>query len=78
MHLRNYAVHDHAIDADIARLYTLTFEEDRDLLAAIQEQQDETAVREYVMLAIDQAPVRVRRMIQQMIDAEQQCLKAAD
>jgi vanillate O-demethylase monooxygenase subunit len=59
------------VDADIARLYTLTFEEDRDILAAIQEQQDLTGVREYVRLAIDQAPQRARLMIQRMIDAEQ-------
>lgn len=70
LHLRNYAVGDRAVDADIERLYTLTFEEDRDILAAIQEQQDITGVREYVKLAIDQAPQRVRLMIQRMIDAE--------
>jgi vanillate O-demethylase monooxygenase subunit len=69
--LRNYGVGDRAVDADIARLYALTFEEDRDILAAIQEQQDLTGVREYVRLAIDQAPQRARLMIQRMIDAEQ-------
>jgi hypothetical protein len=47
-----------------------TFEEDRDLLAAIQEQQELTGVREYLKLAIDHAPSRARLMIQQMIDAE--------
>jgi phenylpropionate dioxygenase-like ring-hydroxylating dioxygenase large terminal subunit len=71
LHLRNYAVGDTAVDADIARLYTLTFEEDRDILAAIQQQQDLTGVREYVRLAIDQAPQRARLMIQRMVDAEQ-------
>ncbi len=70
LHLRNYAVGIREIDADIARLYRLTFEEDRDLLAAIQEQQDLTGVREYVKLSIDQAPSRVRRMIGEMIEAE--------
>lgn len=77
LHLRNYGVGDAAVDADIARLYKLTFEEDRDILAAIQEQQDLTGVREYVRLAIDQAPQRARLMIQRMIDAEQPPARSA-
>jgi phenylpropionate dioxygenase-like ring-hydroxylating dioxygenase large terminal subunit len=71
MHLRNYGVGDATIDADIVRVYKLTFEEDREILAAIQREQDETGVREYVKLAIDQAPMRVRRMIRHLIDSEQ-------
>jgi phenylpropionate dioxygenase-like ring-hydroxylating dioxygenase large terminal subunit len=70
LHLRNYGVGVAAVDADIARVYRQTFEEDRDLLAAIQEQQELTGVREYLKLAIDHAPSRARLMIQQMIDAE--------
>jgi len=70
LHLRNYGVGDAAIDADIARVYTLTFEEDRDLLAAIQREQDATGVREYVKLSIDQAPMRARSMIARLIEAE--------
>jgi vanillate O-demethylase monooxygenase subunit len=55
----------------ISHTYTgKSFEEDRDLLAAIQEQQELTGVREYLKLAIDHAPSRARFMIQQMIDAE--------
>ena len=76
LHLRNYAVGDAEVDADIARLYKLTFEEDRDILAAIQEQQNLTGVREYVKLSIDQAPQRARLMIQRMIDAERTPLAA--
>ncbi len=69
LHLRNYGVGPE-LDAEIARLYTLTFEEDRDILEAIQIEQDKTGVREFVKLAIDQAPQRVRLMIQRMIDGE--------
>jgi len=72
LHLRNYGVGNPAVDADIARVYKMTFEEDRDILAAIQEQQDLTGVREYVKLSIDQAPMRARSMIQRRIDSEQQ------
>lgn len=70
LHLRNYGVGDTEVDSDIARLYAATFEEDRDILAAIQEQQDETGVREYCKLAIDSAPSRVRGMMQRLIEAE--------
>lgn len=72
LHLRNYALDVPEVDADIERLYRLTFEEDRDILAAIQIQQDKTGVREYVKLSIDNAPSRVRQMIQRMLDAERQ------
>lgn len=70
LHMRNYAVGNAEVDADIARLYQLTFEEDRDILEAIQIEQDRTGVREYVRLAIDRAPQRVRLLIQGMIDRE--------
>jgi phenylpropionate dioxygenase-like ring-hydroxylating dioxygenase large terminal subunit len=70
LHLRNYGVGLAQVDADIARVYTQTFEEDRDLLAAIQEQQQATGVREYLKLSIDHAPSRARLMIQRMIEAE--------
>lgn len=72
LHLRNYGVGDPKIDADIARVYKLTFEEDRDILAAIQREQDLTGVREYVKLSIDNAPSRARWLIQRLIDAERQ------
>lgn len=70
LHLRNYADGQPEVDADVARLYQLTFEEDRDILEAIQIQQDKTGVREFVKLSIDNAPSRVRTMIQRLIDSE--------
>jgi phenylpropionate dioxygenase-like ring-hydroxylating dioxygenase large terminal subunit len=78
LHLRNYAVGVRQVDADVARLYNLTFEEDRDILAAIQEQQDLTGVREYLKLSIDQAPMRARSMIERMIEAERAAQQAAE
>jgi vanillate O-demethylase monooxygenase subunit len=70
LHMRNYALAMPAVDADIERLYKLTFEEDRDILEAIQLQQDKTGVREFVKLSIDNAPSRARTMIQRLIDGE--------
>lgn len=78
LHLRNYGVGVAQVDADIAKAYTATFEEDRDILAAIQEQQDQTGVLEYVRLSIDNAPSRARSMIRRMIEAEQQPEQAAE
>lgn len=78
LHLRNYGAGDPKVDAEIAQAYTITFQEDRDILAAIQEQQDMTGVREYVKLSIDNAPSRVRSTIRRLIDAEQNPLQAAE
>jgi vanillate O-demethylase monooxygenase subunit len=78
LHLRNYGVGLPQVDADIARLYNLTFEEDRSILADIQQQQDLTGVREYVKLSIDNAPSRARAMIQRMIEAEHRPPQAAE
>lgn len=77
LHLRNYAVGAAEVDADIARLYQLTFEEDRDILEAIQVEQDKTGVIEFVRLAIDRAPQRARMLIQRMIEAEQPAPKVS-
>jgi phenylpropionate dioxygenase-like ring-hydroxylating dioxygenase large terminal subunit len=77
LHLRNYGVGVSEVDADIARLYKLTFEEDRDILAAIQEQQKLTGVREFCKLSIDNAPSRVRNMIARLIELEREPQQAA-
>lgn len=71
MHMRNYKVDDPAADSDVVRLMQATFLEDAEILAAVQEQQRETGVREFARLVIDNAPSRVRRLTDQMIAAEQ-------
>ncbi len=72
LHLRNYAVSDAEADAEVRRLYALTFEEDRELLAVIQAQQDEAGTHEFVRFALDGASVKVRRMIAQRLSEEAQ------
>ena len=70
LHVRNYQVGKPEIDVDITKLMTLTFEEDLDILAAVQAGQEETGVREYVRLGIDNAPARIRKMVDKRIAAQ--------
>lgn len=66
LHLRNYHANDADVSADVARLMTLTFEEDAVLLARVQQEQERTGVREYTRLGIDNAPVRIRKMVDRL------------
>lgn len=70
LHLRNYHPHDTRVDEEVAELMTLTFNEDLELLTHVQAQQEITGVREYVRLGIDNAPVRIRKMIERLQVAE--------
>lgn len=73
LHLRNYHVDSAEAGARVARLMTDTFLEDAAILARVQREQERTGVREFVRLAIDNAPARIRRLIarQQAQEAEQ-------
>lgn len=71
LHVRNYHVDKPDVDADIAVLMTRTFKEDQHILAAVQAAQEETGVREYLRLGIDNAPLRIRRMVDKLIATEQ-------
>lgn len=70
LHLRNYHPYDKSVDADVTHLMTLTFNEDLDLLAHVQTQQEITGMREHVRLGIDNAPVRIRKMVERLQAAE--------
>jgi vanillate O-demethylase monooxygenase subunit len=70
LHIRNYQIGKSDVDADVTKLMTLTFEEDMAILAAVQKAQEETGVREYVRLGIDNAPARIRKMVDKRIAAE--------
>lgn len=70
LHLRNYHAHDPDVSRDVALLMQQTFEEDADLLALVQREQERMGVREYIRLGIDNAPARIRRMVDRMRDQE--------
>lgn len=70
MHVRNYGVGDDVLDATLTEGMSRTFEEDNGILRAVQREQDGTGVRQMTWLAIDAAPSRARKMIEQMAETE--------
>jgi len=77
LHLRNYHPDDPQASDDVARLMNQTFEEDATLLEFIQREQERTGVREYARIAIDNAPLRIRRQIERLQSKEQSAEAAA-
>ena len=69
MQLRNFDVPDYKMDEYI-RAQDSTFQEDNVVLSAIQREQDVTGVVQQTWIAIDEAPTKMRRMMQRMLDAE--------
>jgi phenylpropionate dioxygenase-like ring-hydroxylating dioxygenase large terminal subunit len=69
MQLRNFDVPHYKMD-DFIRAQDTTFQEDNVVLSAIQHEQEVTGVVQQTWIAIDEAPTKMRRMIQRMLDAE--------
>jgi phenylpropionate dioxygenase-like ring-hydroxylating dioxygenase large terminal subunit len=69
--LRNFAAGDAAITAEFEELYRRVFNEDRELLEAIQVLEDEDPAFSTVRIASDAGLTRLRRMVEGMLDAEQ-------
>ncbi len=68
--LRNFAVEDAAVSADLAEQVTMTFMEDKAILEAIQAAEAEPFVTSRVKLAVDAGSVRLRRTVDRMIGDE--------
>ena len=66
LHLRNYHANDPEVSEDVARLMTVTFNEDAQMLAYVQREQERTGVREYTRLGIDNAPARIRKLVERL------------
>jgi vanillate O-demethylase monooxygenase subunit len=69
MQLRNFDVPDYKMD-DYVKAQDSTFQEDNVVLSSIQREQEATGVVQQTWIAIDEAPTKMRRMIQRMLDAE--------
>jgi vanillate O-demethylase monooxygenase subunit len=69
MQLRNFEVPEYKM-ADYISAQDTTFQEDNVVLSAIQREQEATGVVQQTWIAIDEAPTKLRRMIQRMLDAE--------
>ena len=68
--LRNFAADDQAITAEFEALYQTVFNEDRELLEAIEVLESEDPSRKPVRIASDAGLVRLRRMVQAMLNEE--------
>lgn len=68
--LRNFAAHDEAVTREFETLYQTVFNEDRELLEAIQILEDENPGLKPVRIASDAGLVRLRRMVAGMLEDE--------
>ena len=68
--LRNFAQQDEAMSALITEQFILAFDEDKGILEAVQRAEENCGGRVSVKLAIDNAPMRSRRVVERMIRAE--------
>ncbi|MBK8063796.1 MAG: aromatic ring-hydroxylating dioxygenase subunit alpha [Betaproteobacteria bacterium] len=75
--LRNFAIGDKAVAADLLAQVTTTFMEDKVVLEAIQDAEDKPYAGTRVMLAIDSGSARLRRTVAKMVEKEQASAKAA-
>lgn len=78
LHLRNYMQDDRDFEAGLRANLEQTYFEDREMVAAIQKEQETTGLRQRTAIAIDRAPIMALRMIDRMVAAEQKQHAAAD
>ncbi len=70
MHLRNAAVGDEQASEQMDAMFRIAFNEDKEILEAIDEAERAVQTRKPIRLAIDKGPIVYRRRIQSLIDGE--------
>jgi vanillate O-demethylase monooxygenase subunit len=77
LHVRNFSQGDEAVDQRLHSDFRVAFNEDKDILEAIEQQ--ETAYPDFpkIRLGIDAAPMRMRRKVETMMEAERQISRPA-
>jgi phenylpropionate dioxygenase-like ring-hydroxylating dioxygenase large terminal subunit len=70
MHVRNFGIGDSALEANLVKGMNQTFDEDNAIVGALQREQAATGLRQTTWLAIDAGPSRVRKMLEDMAQAE--------
>lgn len=70
LHLRNFRQDDAEFEDALRASLEKTFNEDKDMVTAIQREQEETGLRQRTAIAIDRAPIMALRMIDRMIERE--------
>ena len=77
MQVRNFQADDRSVSDLMSEQFVMAFEEDRDILEAVQRAQDDAGVKPTVRLAIDNGPNRSRRIVDKMIRNERAAEAAA-
>jgi len=70
MHLRNTATNDDAVSAQMDALFEIAFNEDKEILEAVQEEENRPARRRPIRIAIDKGPNVYRKRINDLIEQE--------
>lgn len=71
MQVRNFAHDDEDVSEEMTKQFVLAFDEDKDVLEAVQAATDAGPTRPAVKLAIDNGPNRSRRIVDRLIREEQ-------
>lgn len=71
MHLRNTAIEDEAASEQMDAMFRTAFAEDKEVLEAVQEEENRPQKRRPIRIAIDKGPNIYRRRIRELIEAEQ-------
>lgn len=72
MHLRNAAVGDEQASQQMDAMFRVAFNEDKEILEAIDVSESSGQARKPIRLAIDKGPIVYRRRIDALIESEQQ------
>ena len=70
MHIRNAAVGDDSASEQMDAMFRIAFNEDKEILEAIDKQEQLPQTRKPIRLAIDKGPMVYRRRIRDLIEAE--------
>ncbi|MGV3655297.1 MAG: Rieske 2Fe-2S domain-containing protein [Noviherbaspirillum sp.] len=69
-HVRNFRTDDHSIDAQMNADLEMAFTEDKVILEKIQLEEERSQSQKRIILAIDGAPRKMRKMVDRLIAAE--------
>jgi len=69
-HVRNFRTDEHGIDAQLTADLDKAFQEDKVILERIQREEERNADYKRIVLGIDAAPRKMRRMVERLIEAE--------
>jgi len=70
MHIRNAAVGDHEASEQMDNMFRIAFNEDKEILEAIEEQEKIEQKRKPIRLAIDKGPIVYRKRIRDLVEQE--------